>query len=91
MGTDVYLVCSAIELPDDGLTQRPSLMALLAENVLEDKSSSHPLQGVQTGIKRGHGQGAAVCAEGCMRKAVRPSCRPTAQGSALGLCQDGGH
>lgn len=49
MGADVCLVCSTIELPDDGLTQRPSLMDLLAEDVLEDKFSSKSSK--MTGIR----------------------------------------
>ena len=70
-------------------------MDLLAEYVLEDKSSSHPLQGMQTGIERAHRDSGvvctAICAEAHVRRAVHTACRPTAQGSALGLCQGDGH
>lgn len=69
VSTDVYLVYSTTELPDDGLNHKPSLMGQLAEDILKDKSSNL-LQGMKTGIKRDHIEGAAVCIEGCIRRAV---------------------
>lgn len=52
VATDVCLVCFIIELPDDGLTQRPSWMDLLAENVLESKcsSKSFKITGIRTSV-----------------------------------------
>lgn len=49
MDTDVCLVCSTIELPDDGLTQRPPLKDLLAKDMLEDESSTKSYK--MTGIR----------------------------------------
>lgn len=49
MIADVCLVGSTIQPPDDRLTQRPSLMDLLAEDVLEDKSSTKSSK--MTGIR----------------------------------------
>lgn len=68
--TDICLVYSTTELPDDGLNLRPSLTDQLAEGVLEDKSSFNLLQGMKIGIERAHREEPAVCTESCIRRAA---------------------
>ena len=50
---------------------------------------------LRTGHANRDREGAEVCTavrtEGCVRRSVHAVCRPTAQGSALGLCHNGGH
>lgn len=71
MSTDVCLVYSVTELPNDELNQRSSLMEQLTDHlVLEDKSLSNLLQSMKIGIEKGHREGPAVCTEDCVGRAV---------------------
>lgn len=71
MSTDVCLVYSVTELPNDGLNQRSPLMDQLTDHlVLEDKSLSNLLLSMKIGIERGHREGPAFCTEGYVRRAV---------------------
>lgn len=71
MSTDVCLVYSITELPNDGLNQRSPLMDQLTDHlVLEDKSLSNLLLGMKIGIERGHREGPAFCTEGYVRRTV---------------------